>query len=358
MIKKISILSTLLLLIFSNCSNKKEYFAGDIIYFNNFPSIDSLYGNKIELSGIYTDNMLVYDSLILFSAQQYPDFHYYVFSLNSGNQLGSFCRKGEGPQDYIVLGDTKQFTIENKAIKLWTRDVMKEKLQLLDLTKSIANNETVIDTIISGHWKGEFNRPFSFAFVLKDNLIAMKNQPEIISNDGLTYLPGSYFLYNTTDPNPIQKFTLYNYPVINPQYTFDNYLHSIDRIKPDNTKIAMGMSLLSQINILDIKSGKLIGIRTSGTPDFKDLEKKTTEIKFYYSDICIDNEYIYGLYSNKIFNDQNYPFVSNEVHVFDWEGNAIRKLILDREFDRIALDPVKKKLYAKNDEDEVFCFDI
>jgi hypothetical protein len=45
-------------------------------------------------------------------------------------------------------------------------------------------------------------------------------------------------------------------------------LYSMDKMKPDKTKIAMGLRYLRQINIMDIETGKVTGYRVKDTPDF------------------------------------------------------------------------------------------
>jgi hypothetical protein len=188
----------------------------------------------------------------------------------------------------------------------------------------------------------------------------VKNQPEKLSPNSMDYLPGSYFLYNPLENKEIKKYKLYRCPLVNSKadIVFDNYLHSIDRIKPDNRKIAMAMEMLSQINILDIETGKLIGVRIKETPDFKDLASKKDNFSIYYTDICVDDDYIYSLYANVLFDEKNYPFVSNEIHVFDWKGTPIRKIILDKELDYIALEPIHKKIYAIDTKDEIYSYDV
>jgi len=82
-------------------------------------------------------------------------------------------------------------------------------------------------------------------------------------------------------------------------------------------------------------------------------------MKTYYNNIEVDNNYILGTYANNLNEDELFDF-ANEIHVFDWNGKAIRKLIVskEKEFDIIALDSKNKKLYLKNVKDEIYCYDI
>jgi hypothetical protein len=51
----------------------------------------------------------------------------------------------------------------------------------------------------------------------------------------------------------------------------------------------------------------------------------------------------------------------NTVNVFDWDGNFIRKIFLDKIILNIALDPVNKYLYVDTtgeDEEEIYRYDV
>jgi hypothetical protein len=135
---------------------------------------------------------------------------------------------------------------------------------------------------------------------------------------------------------------------------------SMDRIKPDdNTKLVMAMFSMDQINIMDVTTGEIKGYRNKNSPDFNYL-KDIDNIKNYYLDVCVDDKYIYGLYLN---GKNGLGSTANILHVFDWDGNFIRKIVLDKTvlYLSMGFDPVKKYLYIDTlgeDDEEIYRYDL
>jgi hypothetical protein len=87
------------------------------------------------------------------------------------------------------------------------------------------------------------------------------------------------------------------------------------------------------------------------------LKDDIDNIKRYYEDICVDDKYIYGLYSN------GNVFECNTLNVFDWDGNFIRKILLDKTIINLSMgfDPINKYLYIdtlSEDDEEIYRYDI
>lgn len=101
-----------------------------------------------------------------------------------------------------------------------------------------------------------------------------------------------------------------------------------NRIKPSKDKVAMFM--FGQINILDIKNDILKGFRLKYNSDFNEFINDSNLHKIYYSDICVDNQYILALCSEvpigKIQETQIFDLSTKIIHVFDWDGSPMYKI--------------------------------
>jgi hypothetical protein len=66
-------------------------------------------------------------------------------------------------------------------------------------------------------------------------------------------------------------------------------------------------------------------------------------MKIYYMDAFVDDKYIYGLSLN---GKNSQDRMGNTLNVFDWEGNFIRKIVLDKMVLPVSMgfDPVNKYL--------------
>jgi hypothetical protein len=132
----------------------------------------------------------------------------------------------------------------------------------------------------------------------------------------------------------------------------------MDRIKPDDqSKLAMGMKSMDQINIMDIATGEIKGYRNKNSPDFNYLRDDIDNVEIYYIDLSVDNKYIYALYNGEEF------YTGNTLNVFDWNGNFIRKIVLDKTVlsTSMGLDPVNKYLYIdtlSEDDEEIYRYDV
>lgn len=132
-------------------------------------------------------------------------------------------------------------------------------------------------------------------------------------------------------------------------------------MKPDGSKIVQVMRHLPQINILDVSTGNLTGCRMKNSPDFSLLGTNMESMNVYYNCVQADDNYIYTTYwGEKPWDDRlgtELP-VFNKIHVFDWNGKLLYKLTTDHSFFRIWLDPVRKRLYTINlNNDNVYYLD-
>jgi len=349
-----------LLMVVSSCKEEEPYFNGEISFYDNFSGTDTLYGKKIEfIDDIQAGLMTVYDSIMLFWCPDYKNYSVLMCNINTGENIGFLCRKGNGPDEFGDRAYSTQIVVDNDT-KLWVDDRHKNKMKLLNLSESIKEGVTIIDSTVDKESAKDF---FSISsnFMLDNYMMLVKNQSELLYQgnlDKLDYLPGAYHIYKGQEK--LKEFKLYNKQLINLDYKRQSYsiLLSCDRIKPDKSKIAMSMGKLSQINILDINTGILSGFRKSKSIDYKDLTTLTHEEQriYYTTGIEVDNHYIFVMYANKLVEEEYHH--TKEIHVFDWEGKAVKRLIFEQEFDFMTLDAKNKKLYLKNEREEVYCYDI
>lgn len=81
-----------------------------------------------------------------------------------------------------------------------------------------------------------------------------------------------------------------------------------------------------------------------------------TQIGFF--SLCATDKYVYALYTeNKVYESS---IKSNTVLVFDWEGNPVKKYILDKKAAAIAVDEARQNLFAtvlnKEDGWSIICY--
>lgn len=339
---KIFILTGLLILF--SCDAKFVYFNGKInIIEHSNAAPDSLQGEEIKLDGLFAGGMWAQDSLIGF-IYDFSDYFMNVFNINTGKFLYSLCKRGESANEFLRLTYTEQFDTDD-SLRMWIRkEAGRNECLLINMQQANDLCKQKMDINVNT----KFQYTFSFVFILNDSLFLGNNQGEEPRSDRGAFVPPAYHLYNAVTKQKVQSYSLYNafVPVHNTdQGLYMEYYYSMDRIKPDKSKLVMAMYLMDQINIFDLNTETLTGFRDKTAPDFDYLKHDPEHFRTYYHQVCVDDVYIYGLYSGKKYFDEN-NCDTDIINVFDWNGNFIRKLVLDKTVLNMAFDPVHKYLYV------------
>jgi hypothetical protein len=344
----------ILIAVFSifSCGGEVLIFNGEIVILEQPASADKLYGTELQLNGtIYTGGICVYDSLMFFSTDKLSDSWFSMFNTKTGEQRYSVIRKGINSDEFIMASYSEQYYADS-SICLWFYDYEKKECSLVDLSTSIQRQLIKLPVF-------EIGRAFPFGriFVLNDSLLLAFSQGEDLYHNG-HLSPPLYHVFNYRTNDESVRYELYNEFDYNENLMPQMCLYSQDRIKPDKTKLAMGMRYLRQINIMDVSTGEATGYRVKSSPDFNILTKRFHKFVSYYLWICVDDDFIYGALNDK---DKN----NTAVDVFDWSGNFLKKLILDKKManiNSIALDPVNKYLYVLtigiDNREKVFRYDV
>lgn len=341
------------------------YFRGKTVIVDNIPDIESIQGEELQIEDPFMGMISVYDSLMFFYHPRFNDFQYYCINLNSGKLHSKYFGKGKGPNEFLNVTPIFQYiTSENGDIVSPFVAVNENQYGLFNLSKSVPTKTTVVDTTYNMKWREDFVNPFIFVFAIDNEMVAAKEQPNKKVLEEERYTPPRFYTFNLTKREPIKEFELFdefynkNLDILN-----ETVLLSYDKIDPSRRKIAMAMLHLAQLNILDIETGELKGIRIPNTLNFSDLEsaKGVGDLSVYYKSLDVDNEYIYALYVDKKYNE-GIDFEYNKadvVHIYDWEGNFVKRLKLDKSVEHIAIDPSNGYLYGADNEDaKVYRFNL
>jgi len=179
--KNIEMLIFIFMLFFCGCSDIfDENFNGEIFIIDMPSEVDHLIGEQIVLDALHAGYPLVYDSLIIFKSTKLPGYLISVISLNTKTQIGAFCYKGGGPNDYTDFSISNSVA-ENNHLKQWFYDVNRQQMILLNITQSINTQTTQIDSIFTFEWRTNYVLPFNCIFAL-DNLLILAKCQDILSS--------------------------------------------------------------------------------------------------------------------------------------------------------------------------------
>ena len=362
---KIITFCTLLISTFVCCHKNKDsdYFNGDIRYFNDDNKIvKNVKSKSVPLNGLNYGMIAIYDSLLICWNPKLPNHFFNIFNVDTGEEIGAFCKRGRGPQEMVAVSCIFQFFKKENDIMTLLYATNESKLFFWNISKSLEKGVTVWDTIVSlTNKRTDEYRSYNFLFFQPEETLFAYVQSNFLREEEATtpfYEKRKIFTDESLRDYPIYKKKSVQNAIKSPISLF----YSWDVFKPDGSKIVQAMRNLSQINILNIHTGEVVGYRMQNCPNFSYLETNMQSMKVYYNSIQTDDNYMYATYWGREPWDTSIyaqiPFF-NIVHVFDWDGKLLYELITDRVFFRIWLDQVRNRLYSYNhDTDEVYYIDL
>jgi hypothetical protein len=329
---KYSIISVIAIFLFAKCTYQK---LNDIdIKIKKFPENINLSTKTLPYNGIHKSfdiQMLNNDSLALFFTVYDSDFCLRIVNLNTFKMVASAGIIGEGPGEIINPG---YVFFDDKEKDIWVSSGGKFYLLKFPLDSILANNfyipkdkvdlnEIVINFTID-------NNSLKFYNVLdKPQILYKKKGMERIGLLNKAY----------TSSNKMDEFT----------YNFSNF-----RLQPDENKIVLGYIHLDLLIIVDTLGTVLKKING---PIFIDPAKNNKKVITTYQDIEVDDNYIYCLFSGKekFTKDKNGRSIrvdSKSILIYDWNGNPIRRIDLDKSIYRFDIDKKNNRFLGYSTEVE------
>jgi hypothetical protein len=345
-------------------SKRGDIFNGEIRYFDDSRKVvKDVTSKPVTMDdGIPAGMIAVHDSLLICWHPNRDNF-FNIINLDTGKEIGSFCRKGRGPEEVISFGPIKQFFKKDDNLCTFLWDYNGGRLFLWNISRSVERGSTVYDTIIP-----YAKNMYFFLFYQPEDMLFV-NRPASIPNDD----PNSeevvlpfYEKRSISTKEVIQDYRIYKEKSLREQDVvgLESFFYTWDVIKPDGLKIAQVMKWLPQVNVLDTRTGDVVGYRVKDGPDFSLLEKDpfVRPADLYYFSVHADDNYIYATYWGKERWDDRIGNIIpsfNTIHVFDWSGEQLYEFVTDRSFQRVWLDRVRNRLYTIDpNSDEVYYLDL
>lgn len=302
-----------------SCTSKDDFIT---IY--RFPIVEELHHEKISTSPVlYAPvGLLLLDSAVV-AMNLNTDTVFQVFKLPSYTHVGGFVRKGEGPDEELYIDpfiqrlENNQFMYRNlTGVKFCDFNPFSETLNII---KNIKLTNELIDVF--------------HTFILNNQIIGTRTDKatdrEFVSFNIQTQRIDEYGekfpiikrRLRITDIDKVQLFAKAN------------------TVKPDGSSFACVYDKFPILRIYSNTGELKKDIRLNNNQQFPYalIEQEPTlegvnEIMQNYRMIKSSNNYIYALYIGKRNKDISSGLndFSNIIHVWDWEGNPIKELRLDR----------------------------
>jgi hypothetical protein len=274
--------------------------------------------------------------LILYNSKGKNNYFFYNYFLNKDSLSKGYLSSGRGVGESLGAMSSG---LNNNI--LWTHDLVLKKILVADITKSSNTSNIVFKE-----------------YPLEDKFYMM----ESIGN--LNFLG----VGKIDSPFKIQKIYLQSGKVnkefgefkhVPTDKPFESYKTAYDCFifkKPSGDKVVLIYRFSDIIEIFDLKKNTSFAIQgpDSFNVDFIPISigsisvmGRTEKTKFSFVNGYTTDDYIYTLYSGKLANSLNSDY-SNYILVYDWNGNPIKKIVLDKNALSFCISNDNKEIYIYN----------
>ena len=265
-------------------------------------------------------------------------------SLENYSVIASYGSRGKGPAEFVnVPSSFNQISLDKKHIFIleWDKGrISKYSIDSMMNYKNYSPSKFIV-------YPPELGLVYGMLWV-NDSLFIGTSQNGKgrlfkwnIKNNNLSYFPWI--------PKPEKK--------VIPQALAQLYYERI-AIKLDRSYIVSSMDFFNRIDILtnelEINKTLLFSPQTNPFSEYKDNTIYWNNITNHFGpDIFVTNNYIYALYkgfTDKDFHEKPSTDLKSQIQIFDWNGIAKYRLILDRFIYPFTVDEKNKIIYGRSEE--------
>lgn len=277
--------------------------------------------------------------------------------------MGNYVPIGKGPNDVLDVIPITQFWKSGDDLITLLNGFNDDKLLYWNISKSLAQKETVYDSIIPFRWKSEQRYvPFMDMFIVGKDSMYVYWHPRDIRGEAPS-LP-IVELRGLRNGQSIKEIKVFKNSIYNEksQVYLSDFFNTSNFYKPDGSKMVQGMSKLAQINIIDLNSDEIKGYRLKSSNDFSIFYGDMRNSVNTYYRITTNNDYIFLLWDGEKFapvNSKPKPVIQNIIHVFDWDGNFVKKLKIPQSIQQLCWDEAQDVLYGYSIfDEELYRYDV
>lgn len=282
---------------------------------------------------------LIFDTLILSNGRK--DYLFHLFSLNSGEPVGSFCMKGRSWNEPISAIAPSEIHSKGKNHFVDVFSFMDGKLLEWNISASLREGKDIYERIVQLD-SGKF-MPILSLWRLDDNHVLAFNSAQDPYEDNMESLP-EYVIYNLSDGSVQQEFNVFVLPVFqesNSNYTSKNIFSCVDCMKPDRKKLMFFMNTMPVYGIIDMQKRS---VNCFYMADLKGFAPE--EFRWHFADAVGDDDCVYVLYSGGILYDSDGAEIPKTLFTIGWDGTVLKKYNLDRNYTNLCRD--SSNLYLTN----------
>jgi len=295
------------------------------------------FSQKIQLYQdlLRPDMFCVIDSVIVIYDNNKGSNHlFYAFNLTTGELYSEFGLIGSGPEDY------------NFPVQMFFNETTNE-IRIIDRNYSKMYCYRLSDIIKGGGIK-----------TASQMKIPKEASRAVFQNDSTGYCLGSFSkgmigkIKNGIIENYFLDFPDIKDEILNPNQKFGLFQGDII-MNRDKTKLVYSSARCDLIKIISIENNAVKEVMTQNTyvPKYRKRDGNyfsiLPESSNGYISVTESEDYIFALFSGRSENEYgDSHYFGNILHIFDWDGKMIKKIMLDKDAWQIHIDRKSDKLYT------------
>ena len=347
------ILFILMTVLISSCINSNPNILVDVHEVDFLNRTSDVPEGKMVKEIMGADNIIICDTLIMVTTNN-PEGQLQVFSSNTLEHLGSFCKKGRARNEMLqAMSVTKQAYYKNGNLILVVFD-FPSTLYEVDITASIRNGYTVI-------LSSQECTPINLGDVIlldNDFYHRLEYESNIYDGQEIKGVPSRYTIYKDGKKKKLEFFKSLM-DINNKNHREFPYVGGLQK-HPQRNLVVKKFTHMDYLLYMDFDNNKYFAIHQKGSLTFEGTSVDEEPWALHFTGSTSSNSYFMVLYRNGDYTNKTTlgDYHLPEVLVFDWDGNYITGLKMDHFIRCIEYDEKHKVLYALDYEDELYAYDL
>ena len=314
----------------------------------------SLEKKELPIDLIYPTDIQVVDTFLLVS-QHHNENIIQAYSTLSLKHLGSFLKKGSGPNEVMTFGLIAQSYTEFGNPKLIIQSYP-NYLGILDIKQSIESGRAV------------FDKQYRFETILGKDLFLASHSVYVLDSVNLMMTKDPLRSGVKNDNNFFWEFYNSEKDVVTRQLKYENFSfmnsflkESYRSLKPDRSKVALFYRFFDMVSIADLKSGKVVQVIPSGKSIDPNKVRDIDLRCLYYKMGKCTNDYIFGLYAGGLSVLKEDDPMSNKncsLRIYNWHGDLLYNYQFEDNVRMFTVDESQSFMYVVTDSDSIIRYDL
>jgi len=284
-----------------------------------------------------------------------------VLDVKKDSVVSAFGSKGMARNEFSQEPYICYINKERGGNFLYVSDQITTKV--IDLEASVAKGGLVMEDVLKS---AEYDVFTTYYYYDKEKKVTYKDVSYEDARDEVYYVPEVRVFQSAEDKG--RKVNLYGEmvrtKVMGLQFTayFSDW-----GMDPLGTKFIVAHNALDMFSVVDIASGRSLGVWNKGAYGFErfeeipSIEKAMKGLVCYNRDLCVTEHYILLLQDGRAAlyaqNNDMSGYVP-KVKIYDFDGNLCAAFACRERLEYIAFDEQSHMLYGVDDEDYIYRYDL